>query len=212
MPGLNISSVYLLRGIFHRHHRTGPGKRGSTRRASNTDESQKADSSLDQGAENGIAAKAKDGGEGNNEGEGETLEVGFSRDDGEDLGLVLEDDFEGIYIAEITPGGAVNRDGRLKEGDRVLVLASTTLDDVAHDEATQLLNSMQTDISITVFRAPAAIANGGDADSVNIPKVREILHPHGPSSRVRVCMQWHKHIPPTHLHTHISGAPCAAGK
>ncbi|CAG0890976.1 unnamed protein product, partial [Cyprideis torosa] len=58
----------------------------------------------------------------------------------------------GIFISRVTPGGAAERDGKLKVGDRVLTINGVDMEGARHDQAVSMLSGLEKIVRIAVSR------------------------------------------------------------
>jgi hypothetical protein len=65
-------------------------------------------------------------------------------------GNPLDETDEGIFISQIIPGGAAERDGRLKQGNRILQVNSISMLGKTHSEALQVLQGVLDRINLLV--------------------------------------------------------------
>ncbi|WAR20159.1 SYJ2B-like protein [Mya arenaria] len=57
----------------------------------------------------------------------------------------------GIFVTKVRENGAAFRDGRLKEGDKILQINGTSLVDVSHSQAVQCFTSAKDSVTLEVL-------------------------------------------------------------
>lgn len=78
----------------------------------------------------------------------------------------------GIVVVEVYPGGAADRDNRLRPGDQILEVNATQLKDVTHTTASQALRQTLPKVSIAPG-VPAGLIKGWRLDEVGRVPTRE---------------------------------------
>ncbi|ESO87660.1 hypothetical protein LOTGIDRAFT_78867, partial [Lottia gigantea] len=74
--------------------------------------------------------------------------LGFNIRGGIDIPHLKSD--SGIFVTKLKENGAANRDGRIKEGDKLLEINGTDLRNVTHSEAVQAFLSAGNTIALKV--------------------------------------------------------------
>ncbi|XP_034563107.1 FERM and PDZ domain-containing protein 2 isoform X2 [Notolabrus celidotus] len=64
---------------------------------------------------------------------------------------------QGIYIRSLVPGGAAERDGRLRTGDRLLEVDGSSFQGFTHQQAVSCLSKTGEGVTLTVERQPASV-------------------------------------------------------
>ncbi|CAG0914556.1 unnamed protein product [Notodromas monacha] len=64
----------------------------------------------------------------------------------------FRDDSNAIFISRIIPGGAAEKDGKLRVGDRVLSINGVDMDGARHDQAVSMLTGLERFIRLVVSR------------------------------------------------------------
>ena len=76
----------------------------------------------------------------------ETLAITVKRDKAGSTGFSVAGGVgggrDGLYISNITPGGAADLEGKLQIGDRLLSIDGTKMKDTRHDQAVALLTGL----------------------------------------------------------------------
>nr|CAB3238213.1 disks large homolog 2 [Phallusia mammillata] len=67
-------------------------------------------------------------------------------------------DDNGIYVTKIIEGGAAEADGTLQVGDKIMIVDGTSLLDVTHEMAVNILKSTDNVVEIQVARQPAVVS------------------------------------------------------
>ncbi|OUC49345.1 putative PDZ/DHR/GLGF domain protein [Trichinella nativa] len=81
--------------------------------------------------------------------------LGFSVAGGRGSSSVGKTADECIFISRITPGGAADRDGKLRVGDRVLSINGVNMINARHDQAVYLLTGSSNEVLLVVQREKA---------------------------------------------------------
>ncbi|KRZ41003.1 Protein lap1 [Trichinella pseudospiralis] len=81
--------------------------------------------------------------------------LGFSVAGGRGSSSVGKTADECIFISRITPGGAADRDGKLRVGDRVLSINGVNMINARHDQAVYLLTGCSNEVLLVVQREKA---------------------------------------------------------
>lgn len=84
-----------------------------------------------------------------------TLQVDVKRSGDEPLGISImggEVEAVPILVASIKPNGAVGRCGRVRPGDTILSVNEHSLEQVTHQQAVQILSSLQGDVAMKLLR------------------------------------------------------------
>ncbi|KAH3852827.1 synaptojanin-2-binding protein-like [Dreissena polymorpha] len=78
-----------------------------------------------------------------------TIGLGFNIRGGVDNPHITGD--SGIFVTKIRETGAAYRDGRLKEGDKILTINGTSLVNVSHSEAVQCFTNSKASVTLEVL-------------------------------------------------------------
>ncbi|NXX42843.1 SYJ2B protein, partial [Tricholaema leucomelas] len=91
--------------------------------------------------------------------------LGFNIVGGTDQQYVPSD--SSIYVSWIKKDGAAYRDGRLREGDKILAVNGKELKDLRHKDAVELFRNAGRDVSLRIQRRlqtqNGPVGHGGDA-------------------------------------------------
>lgn len=80
--------------------------------------------------------------------------LGFNIQGGSDAPFTVEDN--GVFVVKIRSSGAAYKDGRLKEGDKIVMVNGTKLDGMTHVEAVNSFLDAGEQVSLVVI--PGALA------------------------------------------------------
>jgi hypothetical protein len=75
----------------------------------------------------------------------------------------------GIVVVEVYPGGAADRDNRLRPGDQILEVNATQLKDVTHTTASQALRQTLPKMKLVVYRPERIEYTRLDVDLIKKP-------------------------------------------
>ncbi|CAG5866765.1 synaptojanin-2-binding protein [Menidia menidia] len=84
--------------------------------------------------------------------------LGFNIVGGVDQLYVVNDN--GIYVAKIKEDGAAAQDGRLEEGDKILMINGNPLDNLTHKAAVDLFRMAGEDVELRVLKKSNRHMNG----------------------------------------------------
>ncbi|KAJ8321664.1 hypothetical protein KUTeg_000135 [Tegillarca granosa] len=59
---------------------------------------------------------------------------------------------QAIYVSRIVPGGAADKDNKIKVGDRILSINNVDMQDARHDQAVSMLTGVDNEINLVVYR------------------------------------------------------------
>lgn len=84
--------------------------------------------------------------------------LGFNIVGGVDQQYVVND--SGIYISKIKEDGSAAQDGRLQEGDKILAINGTNLENLAHKAVVDLFRTAGEDVELKVIKKSSLHMNG----------------------------------------------------
>ncbi|XP_035529412.1 synaptojanin-2-binding protein [Morone saxatilis] len=84
--------------------------------------------------------------------------LGFNIVGGVDQQFVVND--SGIYVSKIKENGAAGLDRRLQEGDKILAINGTKLENLTHRDAVELFRTAGEDVELRVLKKFAHHMNG----------------------------------------------------
>lgn len=86
------------------------------------------------------------------------LGLGFNIIGGADQPYVVND--SGIYVSKIKKDGAAAQDGRLQEGDKILMINGTLLEDRTHQAVVELFRTAGEDVELRILKKRTRHMNG----------------------------------------------------
>ncbi|XP_038152289.1 tyrosine-protein phosphatase non-receptor type 13 isoform X2 [Cyprinodon tularosa] len=102
-------------------------------------------------------------------------------------GINTNTQFGGIYIKNLVPGGAAEKDGRIQIGDRLLEVDGSNLRGVTHKQAVECLKRSGEVVNLLLEREPTVVLEHR-ADSSCLPLIHSPSYSQ-PTSRTEVSME-----------------------
>ncbi|XP_041827210.1 synaptojanin-2-binding protein [Melanotaenia boesemani] len=84
--------------------------------------------------------------------------LGFNIVGGVDQQYVVND--SGIFVSKIKEDGAAAQDGRLEEGDKILMINGILLENQTHESVVNLFRTAGEDVELRVLKKPTRHMNG----------------------------------------------------
>ncbi|KAL4604814.1 ligand of Numb protein X 2-like, partial [Arapaima gigas] len=104
----------------------------------------------------------------------------MKRDRSEPLGikLIRKSEEPGVFILDLLPGGLAAKDGKLRNGDKVLGINGQDLRHGTPESAAQIIQASEVRVNFVVIRQPEAVGDGDVGGDSRCRSIRRSAEPH----------------------------------